>query len=553
MIRRAYLARIPLVVGALGLALGTAACINVYWKTDVRSIERSALGAGDSTTVTSPVKVHLADGSTVIFRDGALVTGDRIIGSGQSFALLQSAGVTRNMVPMDSVVGVEAFETRLLAAPTVLVSAAATVAGAFGAALLAVAIFGSCPTVYVNTPTGLELQAEGFSYSVSPLMEHRDVDPLRVAPDADGRVRLELRNEALETHYINHIEVLAVRHATGSRVVPDQSGRPVLLDGFAAIARARDRAGRDVRADLAAPDGRLFASDSAVIAAARVGDLDDWIDLDVSGLPPGDSVAVMLRLRNSLLNTVLLYEGMLGGRDAIDWLNDGLQHIAGTVDIARWYNRTMGLRASVDGDARGTNTPSSGTVRMGDVGPIAFRDVALVLPRPPQTNGLTRIRLRFVADNWRIDEARVAGTISRPEYAVLPVDSVVVPEPAQGNGPFTDTLAVRMLADADDQYLETRPTQRMSLVFAADSAALQRQLPWPAEAAQSAQHAGATTYLLAWQGWYREWIRGAWLAEPKRDTPFVPGDEAVLTALQRWTTQKASFEREFYASKLPVR
>ncbi len=547
MTRRAFAGRLSLAIGGCCLALGTAACINVFWKTDVRAIERSSLRPGDSTAVTSPVKVHLADGSTVIFRNGAVVTRDRITGSGQSFALLQSVGVARSVVPMDSVVGVEAFETRLLAAPTVLVSAAATAAGAFGTALLAVALFGSCPTVYVNTPNGLELQAEGFSYSVSPLMEHRDVDPLRVQPDHDGRVRLELRNEALETHYLNHIEVLAVRHANGTRVVPDQSGRPVLLDGFVPISRARDRAGRDVRAELATADGRIFASDPAVIAAARAGDLDDWIDIDVSGLPPGDSVAVMLRLRNSLLNTVLLYEGMLGGRDAIDWLADGLQHIAGTVELARWYNRTMGIRASVDGDARGTNTPSSGTVRMGDVGPIAFRDVALVLPRPSETSGFTRIRLRFVADNWRIDEARVAGKISRPAYAVLPVDSVVVPEPARGTGPFSDTAAVRMLADADDQYMETRPTQRMSLVFAVDSAALREH------GATAAQSMSGTTYLIAWQGWYREWIRGAWLSQPKRDSPFVPGDEAVLTALRSWTSQKASFEREFYTSKLPVR
>ena len=41
-----------------------------------------------------------------------------------------------------------------------------------------------------------------------------------------------------------------------------------------------------------------------------------------------------------------------------------------------------------------------------------------------------RVRLRFVADNWRIDEVRVAGAITRPEYTTLAVDSVIVPTPA---------------------------------------------------------------------------------------------------------------------------
>lgn len=45
-------------------------------------------------------------------------------------------------------------------------------------------------------------------------------------------VRVELRNEALETHYINHIELMAVSHPPGAEAVPDQRGRPVVVAGF---------------------------------------------------------------------------------------------------------------------------------------------------------------------------------------------------------------------------------------------------------------------------------------------------------------------------------
>ena len=55
------------------------------------------------------------------------------------------------------------------------------------------------------------LQAELFSNSIAPLFEMRDRD---VLPDAalraDGSLRLEIRNEALETHYIDHLAVEAV-------------------------------------------------------------------------------------------------------------------------------------------------------------------------------------------------------------------------------------------------------------------------------------------------------------------------------------------------------
>jgi len=109
-----------------------------------------------------------------------------------------------------------------------------------------------------------------------------------------------------------------------------------------------------------------------------------------------------------------------------------------------------------------------------------------------------------------------------------------------GTVPVLDTAAVSAIAAADARYLETRPSQRMVLEFARERTA--------APAADS-----TTTYLIAWQGWYREWIRGDWLANPTRTEPFKPGDAAVLTALHRWSDRKVAFEREFYASRIPVR
>lgn len=524
--------RVPrrLALAAAALTAATAGCVHNYWRTEARAVVPPA--SDSATVIRTPVKAHLADGSTVVFRKGAAVTRSSIVGAGEWYPLLSDVMRPRDLVPLDSVVGLETFEGKLLTAQSIAVSVAATAMGYLTVLAAAVAIFGSCPTVYADTGAGLALQAEGFSYAIAPLFEQRDVDPLRLRAGPDGVVRLELRNEALETHFINHVELLAVRHAAGTRAIPDQHGRPVTASALRPLARATDRAGRDVRDALASADGRLFSTAPATVDAAREGDLDDWIDLEADGLPPGDSVAVVLRLRNSLLNTVLLYEGILGGRDAPDWLTSGLQHIATAVDVSRWYVRTMGMRVSVDGAV-----PGAASARLGDVGPIAFRDVAVVLPRPARDAERVRVRLRFVADNWRIDRAEVAGVVARPRVEPLAVARVVVPVPAAGTGPALDTAAVSALADADERYLETRPGQRMTLEFA-----------------PSATSSGdSTTYLIAWQGWYREWIRGAWLAEPARTTPFVPGDSAVLAALGRWRARQPELERAFYASKIPVR
>jgi hypothetical protein len=523
----------------LATLAGVAGCVHKVWVTEARQIPLPSKDrlADANHVINSPLRAHLVDGSTVVYSQGAEIRGGQIVGTGLAYALFDDAHSTvRDRVPLDSVVGVETFEGKLLMAQSITLSVAASALTGVATVALLKALFGSCPTVYSDTGSGNVLQAEGFSYAIAPLLENRDVDPLNVRVDADDKIRLELRNEALETHFINHIELLAVRHGKEDVVIPDQNAKLVMVGPANALVVARDRAGRDVRSELASADSQIFASAPATVNGAHAGDLDDWLDLEATDLPPGDSVAVVLRLRNSLLNTVLLYDGILGGRDAADWMTGGLQNIGTALDVSRWYIRTMGMHATVDG----VPLPTLATkehARLSDVGPIAFRSVAIVLPRPARDAKRVRVRLRFVADDWRIDRAVIAGHVSRPTQTTVHLTRVVVPNPARGGSPVVDSAALRALADADDRYLQTQPGQRMTLEFAARRPTAD----------------STTSYLIAWQGWYREWIRGSWLADPTRTTPWVPGDSAVSTALTRWRSKRDGLERAFYSSRIPVR
>jgi hypothetical protein len=521
-----------------GLLL-VASCFHAFWRTEARAIGRPSAGTIGTVTITTPVKAHLIDGSTVVFRKGASIGRTAVEGSGERFPFMQTGGSHPvSVVPFDSIVGLETFEGKQLVAQSVIVSAAATALTAAATVGLLKALFGSCPTVYADTGTGPILEAEGFSYAIAPLLEQRDVDPLHVRAGRDGIVRLELRNEALETHYINHIELMAVTHPTGTRVMPDQNDHLVVVDRLRPLDAAHDRSGRDLLPVLSSPDGQLFASAAATVTSAHEGDLDDWIDIEAHDLPPGDSVAVVLRLRNSLLNTVLLYDGMLGGRDAPGWLDVNLQRISSAIDLAEWYTRTMGMRVAVDG-APSPATGEPWQARLSDVGPLAFRDVAIVLPRPSRNARSVRARLRFVADNWRIDYAAVAATIARPTSTTVALSRVIVRAPDSTASPVNDTAAVAALREADGRYLQTMPGQRMTLEF--DPA-----LP-------NAASGTSTTYLIVWQGWYREWVRGRWLAEPVRTTAWTPGDAAMVTALRRWQSRQADMEHAFYSTRVPVR
>ena len=524
--RRVRSARPIIVLAATAPCVLAAACVHVFTTVAVDDVRPA--GGTDSVVVRSAVKAHLLDGSTVVYPGGVLVADGVVRGDGARHAIGSVAAQRTTAIALDSVAAMESFADETQVGTTVLVSALATGAAVVVAAGAAVAIFGSCPTVYSDSAGQHVLEAEGFSYSIAPLFERRDVDRLRAVAPADGRLRLEVRNEALETHYLNHFELLEVRHAPGEYVAPDGDGRALVLRGLRPAARAVDRAGRDVAAALRDADGTLFATAPTTLAAATVDDLEDHLDVTVPAVAGADSVAVVLRLRNSLLNTVLLYDEILGasGARSLDWMARDLSRITDAVELGRWYAARMGLRVAV-----GDGAAWRPVARVGDAGPIAFHDVVVLVPAVRDAAGDVRVRLSFTADNWRIDRLAVAAGFRRATPRAIPVADL------RGADGVADTAALAGVRDPDDRYLVTTPGQRLSLRFDAGAIAPD----------------SARTFLLASQGYYVEWVRGTWLKSASRGEAFRPGDASLFAALHRWRNVQPEFEERFYATKIPVR
>ncbi|HWA56208.1 MAG TPA: hypothetical protein VG692_03085 [Gemmatimonadales bacterium] len=479
----------------------------------------------DSVQVNTPVKAHMLDGSTVLYSNGVVVRQDRLVGAGQRYGLRAQFVEVVQSVPVDSVVGMETYRSRTDPIASIGLSFVATTVGAAAVTATAAAIFGSCPTFYSDSAGTDRLEAEGFSYSIAPLFEARDVDRLRAGP-RDGALRLEVRNEALETHQINQLELLEVSHRTDELVVPDGDGRPLALAGLAAPAGARDRAGRSVAPLLTRADGRVFASDTAALARASEQDFGDYIDLVFPPVATDDSLALVFRLRNSLLNTVLLYDVMLGSRAAraLDWQGRDLSRVGPALELGTWYASRMGLRVLVPA---GDGFRDVGRVR--DTGPIAWKDVGVVIPGRGADS--VRVRLAFPLDNWRIDRVAV-GTVRRPASRALPLAAVL------GGDGKPDPAALASMRSADRTYLETRPGQHFTAVWATGGAP-----------------GGDTlrTYLLAAQGYYTEWVRGSWLAAARDTSAFRATDASLVEAMRQWRRAQDSLETRFYASRIPVR
>src|SRR5436309_15901549 len=432
---------------ALVILVLASGCIQTF-----QGVKVTPVDLHNPVVVTTPVKAHLLDGSTVIYRDGATVDQRTVQGQGYRYDLTLRDSTLVSAISLDSIVGMEAFEQTTNTGASLVMTLLATAGGLALVGGAAVAIFGSCPTFYTDSAGSAQLQAEGFSYSIAPIFESRGIERFRITQAEDGTLRIEVRNEALETHYINQLELLEAVHDADETALVDELNRIVVLGPTIPFRHAIDMRGTDVTDVLSQHDGAVYRTDARTMRHAEIGDLDDWITLTVPA-PAADSVAIVLRLRNSLLNTTLLYDVMLGepGARSLDWVGQDLKQVGPALAVAQWYQQRMGMNI-----AAGTGRASHIVAHLRDTGPIAWKDVAIVVP--VLTRDSVRVRISFPMDNWRIDRVAVAGRFRRANATVIPLAEVL-------EGDAANATALASMRDPDVRCVRASPGQRFTAVF----------------------------------------------------------------------------------------
>jgi hypothetical protein len=265
-----------------------------------------------------------------------------------------------------------------------------------------------------------------------------------------------------------------------------------------------------------------FSSSVETIRSATTRDSRDHLEL-VFPHPDSHEAVLILDLRNSLLNTVLYYDLMLGtaGAQALNWWGGSLEGVGKAFEMARWYVENLGLTLEMK--------EGNGWVEVAHLaatGPIAWKEVGLKIPIPAE--GPVELRLSFMADDWRIDRAALATPAEITDWTLLPVHQVI--DEAGG----ADEEAKTWLASADDDYLVTYPGHSATLEF----------LPGSTR---------NTTYLLAAQGYYIEWVRPEWIRSAQQMPPFEAGQGSVERLMAAWLQKRDTFEDAFFNSKIPVR
>lgn len=125
------------------------------------------------------------------------------------------------------------------------------------------ACFGSCPTFYAYDGQKMLLQAEGFSSSVMPSLEAVDVDALYNIKLNNRFLEILLKNEALETHVIRAVNILAVNKPLNGRVLLTPNEKFFEVTNFIEPVKAVGNEG-DISEKICSFDGieRFSAADS---------------------------------------------------------------------------------------------------------------------------------------------------------------------------------------------------------------------------------------------------------------------------------------------------
>ena len=376
--------------------------------------------------------------------------------------------------------------------------------------------FGSCPTFYASDGERMILQAEGFSSSVAPALEARDIDALYRAKPRGRDFQLLMKNEALETHRVRYADLIVVPRPRGGRVFTAVDGSywqgSLPLPPSSCIAPDGD-----CLALVREFDGleRLSLSDSLDLTAKET------LDLDFGEIGEGNW-GLVVACRQSLVTTYVFYQILAYlGNEAVPCLAAMSRGNNFLTDNYRNLGKLLGgievFVKAPDGDWR----PAG---KIYETGPLAT-DVHL-LQIPDLGGGNAQIRLRLSKGSWRIDQIGLVKLLGTAE------GMRIRPSLVDRNG-TVDNDALAALLDLTSM-LATIPGDSVTITY---------RLP---------ENYAELELFLESRGYYLEWIRDEWLAEENPAmAAMVMTDPAGLLRLMApmYKDVESEMEQSFWSSR----
>jgi hypothetical protein len=470
------------------------------------------------------LKIHMKNGNLYVLESWDVevikslddTSKENIVGNGALYSPTRELIAKKQfMVGLDSVALLETNVLKLSSSTAALILLT-SVNAAFTISCIAnpKACFGSCPTFYLSDDDSLRLQAEGFSFSISPSLEAIDIDALYHAQPSNGELLVEMRNEALETHVVRYVNILVVPKQKGTRVFVDNQNQFWLASAIIPPTNAVAQEGDCLNLLLRADGKERFSLANDTYLATK-----EEVELEFNVQSEG-TYGLIIGSRQTLLPTYLLYQTFAYmGNDAGYWLaeierkhlgneNLAVEHIFGGIDV---------LLYSPDKEWK-----VCGTVK--EYGPLATDVHLLHLGKISAQKA--KLKLRMTQGAWRIDYVALAE-LAEPVAPIRLRPSSVVYEGQENHN------ARAILSDST----------RVLVTLPGDTYKIKYKLP---ETEKDFE------FFLESRGYYLEWIRKEWIEEENpfllAEILFVP-ERALKRLAPDFKRVEAQLEEYFWRSR----
>ncbi len=505
-------------------------CTTYYFRSNYKEV--NSLLHETANLQTKPfLKAHLKNGDICILRDNwkADTSLNTVSGAGSKYDF------NRNLIcegaisiPIDSVFIFET-NTKIVNPEASRVAALSILAGVdvvVGVICLTVpkACFGSCPTFYMNENDNFHYaDAEGFSNAISPSLEYADIDALNNKPLSSNRFSITMKNEALETHCVNDVKLLAYPRQKGERVYHSPADDFYLCKDNYVLSMAKADEGNITKL-LQEIDyqERFSLSDKNNLSCK------EEIYLEFNKVGNSKNIGLVLNFRQTLMTTYFIYSALGYMGDEVgdvfakiesssgirDKLKGGIKEKLGNIDVYSWNELTNNW------DFQGG---------FNETGPIAINKQ--ILPLKKHSPG-SDVKLKLVMNKglWRINYAGLTNIKEKVTPTEITPNSIL-------NKGIPDNSALKSIIDPSD-YLISMPGSEYKFNFI---------LPGENEDYE---------LFLYSKGYYLEWMREHWIKDKDllKLRQLVENPELYLrTEAKEYKRYETELEQQFWDSRIDTK
>lgn len=385
------------------------------------------------------------------------------------------------------------------------------------------ACFGSCPTFYVNENNNFHYaDAEGFSNAISPSMEYYDIDALSYKRITNNIFSISMKNEALETHCVKDVKILAYPLEKGERVYQSPRNDFYLCENDYLLSNAKANEG-DITVLLKNQDREERFS----LADANNLNSKEEIYLIFDKVKSTDKIGLIINFRQTMMTTYLFYS-------ALGYMGDNVSDVFAILEsdekLRTKFDATTKELGKIDiyawNEQKNNWEYQNGLF---ETGPIAINRQFMPLQNI-QSNSKVKIKLVLNKGLWRMDYA----SLTNIKKQVTPVE--ISPTNIFNKGKL-DNIALDEI-NSPNKYLVSMPGSEYKFNFTLPNANTDYEL------------------FLYSKGYYLEWMREHWIKDKDllKLKQMVDNPKKYLREeAKNYKQYEATMEEEFWNSKIDTK